>query len=105
MTTTCVTLKLRGHRLLDAADWMMGKPLPEDIPGHDVGDGTWHATGATLIDGVLSIPAHLLTDFIEEIEDGIMIAEDMVDDPYEGAEARAHIRAFRSLIEKLEGLK
>jgi hypothetical protein len=101
MTTNCVTLKLRGPRQLDAADWMLGKPLPEEIPGHDQGTGDWEAVCVTIRDGVLSVPAHLLADFIEECEDGIVMSEHMLDDPYDGADARAFTRAMTTLIEKL----
>jgi hypothetical protein len=97
-----IALKLRGIRQIDAAEWMLGKPTPEEV---DEEGREWEQLGVTLRDGILSIPAHLLADFIEECEDGIAIFEHHMDDPYDGPDIRAFIRAMTTLIEKLEGLK
>lgn len=94
-----VTLKLRGPRQIDAADWMMGKPCPEEI---DPAMGDWNCQGASVIGGVLSVPAHLLAEFIEEVEDGIVVTIDSAGTPEDDIDARAVVRAMEKIIEKLK---
>lgn len=100
--TDVVTLRLRGPRQLDAADWMLGKPTPEEI---DEDGREWESLGVTIRDGVLSIPAHLLADFIEEIEDGIVVTLDAGEGtPEDMVDARAVVRAMETIADKLRPL-
>lgn len=99
--TTMVTLKLGGPRLIEAADWMMGKPTPDEV-GADGAE--WDAIGASVESGVLTVPAHLLADFIEECKDGIVTMEDIaagvLDDDF--IDAKAASRALATIIQKLK---
>lgn len=97
-----VTLKLGGPRLIDAADWMLGKPVPEEVDGEGLAD--WETMGATLRNGVLSIPTHLLADFIEECEDGIVVTLNSAATPEEIKDSKAVVRALETIIERLRDL-
>lgn len=102
---TDVTLKLRGHRQIEAADWMMGKPTPEEV---DEDGREWEQLGVDVRDGVLSIPAHCLADFVEELENGVEImlniADDFPSDWDDYKDARATARALTTIAEKLRPL-
>lgn len=105
---TNVTLKLGGRRLVAAADWMMGKPCPEEI---DPEGGDWYDQGASVISGVLTIPAHRVADFIGECQDGIVTMEDIAagvtdwdDGPSDNSDAKATARALQTIIDKLHQL-
>lgn len=100
-STESVALKLRGKRQFEVADWMMGKPTPEDV---GPGDGTeWESLGASTAGGVLTVPASLLADFIDECEYGITALLEMADQDSDEArvDARAQTRALQTIIDKL----
>lgn len=97
-----ITLKLGGPRQLDAADWMLGKPTPDEV---DEEGRDWDQLGVSIKDGVLSIPAHRLADFIEEMEDGIIVTLNSAGTPEDDIDARAVVRAMETIIERLRSLE
>lgn len=103
MSAERVALKLRGPRQLEAADWMLGHSVPEEIDGEGLAE--WGTLGADVRDGVLTVPSHLLVDFIEEcmagaeqllsMSDGWALSDD------ERKNGRAAARALTTIAEKL----
>jgi hypothetical protein len=103
-----IALKLRGIRQIDAAEWMLGKPVPEEIDGEGLAD--WETMGVSLTgDHHLVVPTKLLADFIEEIDDAIVILGNIKDGlPSEWEEhgiIRSNIRALETIQRKLREMR
>lgn len=97
-----ITLKLRGSRLTDAADWMLGHSVPEEVDGEGLAD--WEQMGVDLKDGVLTVPTNRLADFIEDLLAGADQVLNMSATDEEDKDAEATARALTTIAERLTGL-
>lgn len=99
-----VTLKLQGVRQIDAAQWIIDKPTPEEI---DPEGAEWFVHGVSFDwpTRTLAVPTAMLNDFIAECEYGAEQIADMAEqDGWDDsiANARAISRALLTIATKLK---